>query len=86
MRLAYGMANHDPDITKKKFAGLLGLAEATYATYETGVSYPHVKTLAKLEDVTGFSLDWLITGKDPEKKETAIPSLTLVASARRRAG
>lgn len=75
IRIAHGMAIHRPDLNKTEFAELLQLAQATYATYETGVSYPNVKTLEKIRKLTGFSLDWLVCGIDPSKEKGAIPNI-----------
>lgn len=84
IRVSWGIANNQPEITKQDFAALLGLQAATYSTYETGVSHPNVKTLYNLYKLTGVSLDWLVCGVAEKQPPQHKPDPRLRLASHRR--
>jgi transcriptional regulator with XRE-family HTH domain len=48
---------------------ITGINNKTLSSYETDYSKPDIDTLAKLAELYEVSLDYLITGKEEEKKE-----------------
>ena len=64
-------------MTMKELGELVGVAEITISTYETGKREPPLETLCQIADVLDVSLDMLVRGK--EKDRPAGRSLTEVA-------
>lgn len=54
-----------PGETQKEFADRLGITQASISRYLRG-QHPDRESLQKVADCTGVSVDWLLTGKDPE--------------------
>lgn len=80
VRITYGKATGRPKITMGDFAKILGLEDETYRRYERGETEPNVSTLAKIHEVTGTSLDFLIVGIEPD--ERSHPFLRIIPSRR----
>ena len=62
IRIAFGLSE-GRELSGKAFAEMLGLEPSTYYRYESGLSEPNLRTLAKVQQLTGASLDYLIGGK-----------------------
>jgi len=62
---------------KSKFARALGISPSTYSYYENN-RVPPIETLVKICDVTGADLEWLLTGRNTEKKFTFGPNTALL--------
>ena len=50
-------------ISQHKIAKVLGIPQATYSRYESGLSEPGYQFLYKLRDLFGVNPDWLATGE-----------------------
>lgn len=61
-RKAYGLRNHNPEITAKDFAELLHMEAQTYRRWELGETEPNLDALVKIHKLTKISLDTLIVG------------------------
>ena len=48
------------NVTQKAVADYIGLSRQAYAHYEFGDRYPDLKTLCKLADLFGVSVDYLL--------------------------
>ncbi len=64
-RTGYGKKIGDRDMHMGKFAAALGLEAETYRRYERGETEPSLAVLARVRDVTGVSLDYLVAGDVP---------------------
>ncbi len=60
--------------TRPEVAEALGIPVSTLANYEQGRTFPDQETLAKMKEVLGVSLDWLVTGEEGERPAEATPS------------
>jgi transcriptional regulator with XRE-family HTH domain len=49
----------------KDFAAALGISFAAYQNYEYGKRVPPGPVLAKLSEISGRSVDWILTGIEP---------------------
>ena len=56
---------------QKDFAALFGLRDETYRRYERGETEPNFATLEKLRQITGVSLDFIITGEVENSRDQA---------------
>jgi transcriptional regulator with XRE-family HTH domain len=54
-----------PGETQKEFADRLDITQASISRYLRG-QRPDRESLQKVADATGVSVDWLLTGRDPE--------------------
>jgi transcriptional regulator with XRE-family HTH domain len=54
-----------PGETQKEFADRLGITQASISRYLRG-QHPDRESLQKIGDATGVSVDWMLTGKEPE--------------------
>ncbi|MCD6421861.1 helix-turn-helix transcriptional regulator [bacterium] len=54
-----------PGETQKEFADRLGITQASISRYLRG-QQPDRESLEKIAQATGVSVDWLLTGKEPE--------------------
>ncbi|MBD8890185.1 helix-turn-helix domain-containing protein [Labrenzia suaedae] len=61
---------------REDFCARLGISEGTYANYERGDRIPDVNLITKVSLSEGISLDWLLLGEGPMRRnETpALPS------------
>lgn len=58
--------------TQAQIAGLLGLGEDTYGSYERRSNIP-LYYVPKVAAIYGVSLEWLLTGRDtPRRRLTAV--------------
>lgn len=57
------------DLTQKEFARTLGVGQAAVSKFEKGQSFPSVEILLKLKERSGRTIDWIITGEDPQKEK-----------------
>lgn len=60
-------------VTPYKVSKSTGVTQASLSKWKTGESVPSSKTLQKVADFFGVTVDYLMTGKEPEEKE---PTLT----------
>ena len=60
-------------ITAYKVSKSTGVTQASLSKWKSGKSTPSSETLQKIADYFGVTVDYLMTGKEPEEKE---PSLT----------
>lgn len=72
VRELYGMQTGRPDLDKGEFAKLLGKQGQTYRRYELGETEPNLTTLAKIRELTGVSLNYLICGQPDSKRARVI--------------
>ncbi len=72
VRSGYGAAIGEPELGVAEFARKIGVREADYLDYESGVREPGLAFLATLHQRTGVSLDWLLV--EEEAQDTARPS------------
>ena len=56
-------------MTMKELGELVGVAEITISTYETGKREPSLEILCKIADVLDVSLDMLVRGKEKDRPE-----------------
>jgi phage repressor protein C with HTH and peptisase S24 domain len=77
-RLIFLRQKHFGSRGKKRFAAELGLPLSTYATYEAGRN-PPPEVLAKICDITGCDLKWLITGSTSNLPKTT-PEISEILS------
>ena len=54
-------------MTMKELGELVGVAEITISTYETGKREPPLDTLCQIADVLDVSLDMLVRGKEKDR-------------------
>ena len=76
-RRAFGIRTGRPELDQKDFAAALGVEGETYRRYERGETEPKLATLARIREVTGTPLDWLICGIE-DKARAAKPPLRVV--------
>lgn len=57
----------DKKITQKELSNILGIAQTTYAGYETGRYEPDFKTLIVIADYFMVSIDYLLGRYDNNK-------------------
>ncbi len=50
-------------LSQKEMAQKLGISRVALARYENNKRYPDTAILAKIAQILGVSLDWLVTGK-----------------------
>ena len=65
-RIQYLMEQNN--ITSSKLCSDLGLAKSSITDWKKGKAKPSVEALIKISRYFDVSLDWLITGKEYEKK------------------
>lgn len=69
---------------EKKFSNMKAFCEATgmpypsLRNYVSGVKKPGTEALATISAATGFSIDWLVTGKEWEKDSTKLSTPDIV--------
>ena len=56
------------NMTQKSIADKLKIDRSSYSNYERGVTEPDSKSLKKLADMLGVSVDYLLTGESDERK------------------
>lgn len=62
-------------VTPYKVAKEAGVTQTALSNWKSGRSTPTTKTLQKIADYFGVTLDFLLTGKEePQKKESALTS------------
>lgn len=54
-------------LTQLELAEKIGIAQQTLAHYETGHLRPQIPVLIALADLLGFSLEEMLTGRDPSR-------------------
>lgn len=59
-------------LTMKELGRKVGVAESTISQYETGKRQADYEILLKISDFFGVSVDYILTGKEPEKTPTPI--------------
>ena len=57
--------------TMKELAGRLGVRHTHLAKYEAGMHAPPLEKLAQLADLFGVSVDYLVTGRQPDNRPIA---------------
>ncbi len=57
----------DKDMRQKEIAGVLGIDQRVYSTYETGRRDIPLRHLITLADFYGVTLDYLVGRKPPRK-------------------
>lgn len=57
------------NISQTQLAKALGIPQTTYSNYERGDNEPDIKTLCKIADYYGVSLDYLCEHKNPNTRE-----------------
>lgn len=62
-------AIYERRLSKKKFYEESGVSSSLYSQWNTGGKKPTLKSLSKIADYLGVSLEWLIDGKEDEKPE-----------------
>lgn len=84
VRETYGMNTRRPNLNKKEFAAALKIEAQTYRRYEIGDTEPNLSVLARIHEVTGVSLDYLVTGAliSPEARDTPAAPLKAVRGQR----
>ena len=72
-----------PKVNQIEFGAKIGVSGPTVSNYEKGETDAGAKTLALIATIGGVSLDWLITGKDPDQHtySTAIIGNETIAEA-----
>ena len=58
-------------LDREQFAERLNVPKSTLGNWERGRTFPPPEILEQLPELTGVSLDWLITGKGPMRPESA---------------
>ena len=48
---------------------MLGVGQAAVSKFERGQGFPSVEVLLKLREHSGRSIDWIVTGEDPQKQK-----------------
>src|SRR5882724_3774838 len=56
------------DLTQTEFGEMLGISQTQLSDYELGRSTPTVHILLKLKTFSGKSVDWILTGDEPNEK------------------
>jgi transcriptional regulator with XRE-family HTH domain len=64
VRLAYGAATGSPALSRMIYADLLDIECERYRRYERGETNPPIFLLQRIRELTGISLDYLISGLD----------------------
>lgn len=57
-------------MTQIEMAELIGISRNTYSGYEKGAYMPSTEALVRIAAALGVSTDYLVTGKEEEKKPT----------------
>ena len=63
LRQTYGVQIEQPLLSQAGFAEMLGVEAETYRRYERGETEPPLRTLAKIRETTGVSLNSLVAGE-----------------------
>lgn len=59
-------------ITSYKLSKEIGVSQAVLSSWKTGRTIPKQPSMQKIADFFGVSLDYLMTGKEPEEKEPVL--------------
>ncbi|EUJ59187.1 helix-turn-helix domain-containing protein [Listeria fleischmannii] len=62
-------------LTQQNIADKLGVNVVTYSNYERGVRTPSFKTLTKLADIFGVTVDYLLVRDTQSKEEDSLTSI-----------
>lgn len=54
------------DLTQREFSQKLGIGQTQLSKYEQGQSVPTVELLLRLRALSGKSIDWILTGEEPQ--------------------
>ena len=65
-------AIYERRLSKKQFYEESGVSSSLYSQWNTGGKKPTLKSLSKIADYLGVSLEWLVDGK-PEEPESNYP-------------
>jgi transcriptional regulator with XRE-family HTH domain len=63
-RLTFGAVKAQPDISRAQFAEMLSISAARYNRYERGEITPPLILIIRIRELTGISLDYLLTGEN----------------------
>lgn len=61
-------------VSQRDLSRALNITEPSVSAYTSGKSEPSASGFATISRLTGVSIDWLITGKEPEPKGEARPA------------
>ena len=53
-------------LSMRELGNVLGVSESTISLYETGKRYPNYEVLLKISEYFGVTVDYLLTGKEPD--------------------
>lgn len=71
------------NVTPYKIWKETGISRSTFSDWKNGKSTPKQDKLAKIADYFGVTVDYLMTGKEPETKEYSSEAAHLVAKIRK---
>jgi len=54
------------DLTQAEFGRILGIGQTQLSRYELGQAVPTADVLLKLKAYSGKSIDWIVTGEEPQ--------------------
>jgi transcriptional regulator with XRE-family HTH domain len=57
------------DLTQTEFGRMLAIGQTQLSRYELGLNLPPTEVLLKLKAISGKSIDWILTGKDPRARD-----------------
>ena len=63
-------------MTQLELGNLLGVGKSAVSAYEKGTNDTSPSVLVRVSEISGKSLDWLITGKEPEPQTELQPAPT----------
>lgn len=55
------------EVTQTKFGQALGIGQTQLSRYELGINLPTTEVLLKLRAYSGRSIDWILTGEEPQR-------------------
>jgi transcriptional regulator with XRE-family HTH domain len=55
-------------LTQAEFGRKLGIGQTQLSRYELGLALPTTEVLLKLKAYSGRSIDWILTGEEPETR------------------
>jgi transcriptional regulator with XRE-family HTH domain len=86
------LAREQKGYTQAEVGSILGVSDNAVTQYETGRSIPRARRMPKLAEFLGVTVEWLLTGNEPEeltkaqtKAEEEVLSLMRVVPAEHQA-
>jgi len=72
-------AREKTECSQAEFARMLGVTSGLIGQYEVGLTTPRANKLSKIAGLLNVTVEWLLTGDDPDEKARAQTTTELAA-------